>query len=74
MLTISIPEDIDQQLSLLTNNKEEFILTAIRQKIAMSKKSYSPEEMAKEYADSVEENKSIMNDFKFADQEGWDEY
>jgi hypothetical protein len=74
MLTISIPDDLDNELSSLTNNKRAFIIAAIRQKIALRKKTITPEELAKEYANSVEENKSIMEDFKNADVENWDDY
>lgn len=74
MLNISIPDDIDNQLSSITNNKQEFILAAIRQKIAIRKKTSSPEELAKEYKESMEENKLLMEDFKHSDAENWDDY
>ena len=73
MLTVSIPDEIDQQLSLLTSNKEEFIMAAIRQKIAMRRKAVSPEELAQEYAGSVAENKAIADDYTHADQENWND-
>ena len=74
MLSIIIPDDIDRQLSMFTNNKREFILTAIRQKIAFLEKALSPEQLAKEYADSVEENKEILKDFVDTDKENWNDY
>jgi len=74
MLSISIPDDIDEQLSSVTNNKEEFIIAAIRQKIALRKKTSSPEELAKEDKESIEENKLVLKDFKHTDTENWDDY
>ena len=74
MLTISIPDEIDQQLSSITDDKKEFIIAAIRQKIMSRKKSLSSEQLAKEYADSIEENDQITKDFSHADNENWNDY
>lgn len=74
MLNISIPDDMDEELSSITNNKQDFILAAIRQKIALRKKNPSSEELAKEYKESMEENTLLMEDFKHVDQENWDDY
>ncbi len=74
MLTISVPDDLDNELSSLTNDKPAFIIAAIRQKIALRKKTTTPGELAKKYADGAEENKSLMEDFKNADIENWDDY
>ncbi len=74
MLTVSIPDEIDKQLSSITNDKQQFIIAAIRQKIALSKKTPSAEELAKEYKETTEENKLLMEDFKYSDSENWDDY
>jgi len=74
MLTIFIPNEIEHELSSLTNDKPAFIIAAIKQKIAMRKKAITSEELAKEYADGVDENKLITEDFKNADIENWDDY
>ena len=74
MLTVCLPDDLDNELSSLTNDKEGFIIAAVRQKIALGKKTATPEELAKEYSDSVEENKLILEDFKHVDLENWDDY
>lgn len=74
MLTISIPDDIDQQLSGMTNDKQEFIINAVRQKISLDKKYLSVAELAKEYADSINENEEITKDFTHADKENWNDY
>ncbi len=74
MLTISIPDEIDQQLSAITDDKNEFIISAIKQKILLRKKSLSVEQLAKEYAGSIEENEQITKDFAHADKENWNEY
>lgn len=74
MLTISIPDDIDQQLSGMTNDKQEFIINAVRQKISLGKKYLSVAELAKEYADSINENEEITKDFTHADKENWNDY
>ncbi len=60
MLTVSIPDELDQQLSNITDDKNEFIISAIKQKILLRKKSLPDEELAKEYADSTDENEQIM--------------
>lgn len=73
MLTVSIPDEIDKQLSSITNDKEGFIINAVKQKIA-TKKNISAEELAKGYADSIEENKLIAEDYKYSDAENLDDY
>ena len=74
MLTISFPDEIDKQLSMVTKHKKEFIIAAVRQKIANQKKLISRDQLAKEYADSVEENNRIAKDFINADNENWNDY
>jgi len=74
MLTISIPDEIDKQLSSITNNKKEFIISAIKQKIFLEKSPLTDEKLAKEYADSIKENNQITKDFAHADNESWNDY
>ena len=74
MLTISIPDEIDKQLSSITNNKKEFIISAIKQKIVLQKKPVNTEQLAQEYAESVKENDEITKDFANADNENWNDY
>jgi len=74
MLTISIPDEIDKQLSSLTDNKKEFILSAIKQKIGLQKKHLTREQLAKEYEDSIKENKELSKDFAHVDKENWNDY
>jgi hypothetical protein len=74
MLTISIPDELDRQLSSVTTDKKKFIISAITQKISFLKKSITPEDLAKEYADSIKENDEITKDFAHADNENWNDY
>ena len=74
MLNLVISDEIDDQLSSITKNKEEFIIAAIKQKIAIRKKTISVDELAKEYREGIEENKLLREDFKHTDNENWDEY
>lgn len=74
MLTVSIPDEIDLQLSSVTNDKKKFIIAAIKQKIALQKKTLSPEQLAQEYSDSRIENNQITKDFANADKENWNDY
>ncbi len=74
MLTISIPDELDKQLSVLTNDKQDFIISAIEQKIALRKKYVPGEQLAKEYADGIDENEQITKDFIHSDNEHWNDY
>ena len=74
MLTVSIPDEIDLQLSSVTNDKKKFIIAAIRQKIALQKKTLFPEQLAQEYSDSRIENNQITKDFANTDKENWNDY
>ena len=40
MLTISFPDEIDKQLSSITYHKKEFIIAAVRQRIANQKNQF----------------------------------
>lgn len=53
---------------------KRLLLLLFVKRLLYEKKTTTPDELAKEYADSVEENKSIMKDFKNADLENWDDY
>jgi hypothetical protein len=74
MLTVSIPDELDKQLSSVTTDKKEFIIAAIIQKITFLKRSITPEDLAKEYADTVRENDEITKDFAHVDNENWNDY
>jgi hypothetical protein len=74
MLTVSIPDEIDKQLSSITEDKKKFIIEAVKQKIAKQANTISKKQLAKEYADSAEENDQITKDFINVDNENWNEY
>jgi hypothetical protein len=74
MLIISIPDEIDKQLSSITEDKKEFIIDAVRQRIAKQAKTISKKQLAKEYADSAEENTQITKEFMNVDNENWNDY
>lgn len=74
MFHLSIPDEIDKQIASLTDDKESFVFAAIRQKLAKQKEEINPELLAKQYAESVAENKAIMDDYKHSDLENWDDY
>lgn len=74
MLTVSIPDEIDKELWSVTTNKKEFIISAIKQKIIIEKRTVNIQKLEAEYADSVKENNEIMKDFTHADKENWNDY
>lgn len=71
MLTINLPADLEKELSLLTNNKETFIIEAIREKIAALKNSQ--EESMKEHS-NIFGHKVIIEEFKSTRIENWGDY
>jgi uncharacterized FlgJ-related protein len=74
MLTVSIPDEIDKELSSVTTDKKEFIISAIKQKIIIEKRTVNIQKLEAEYSDSVKENNEIMKDFTHADKENWNDY
>ncbi len=74
MLTILIPDDLDQQLSGITDDKQEFIINAVMQKIIQRKKYSFVKDLAKEYADSINENEEITKEITHSDKENWNDY
>ncbi len=69
---IELPEDVAQQLSLIDENHQKFILDAIREKI---KKKEAAEALKKElkegYQATYEEDLDLTSDFESADLEDW---
>lgn len=74
MLTVSIPDEIDKELSSVTTDKKEFIISAIKQKIIIEKRTVNIQKLEAEYTDSVKENNEIMKDFTHPDKENWNDY
>jgi len=73
MLSISIPDDLNNELSLLTNDKTTFIIEAIREKIALYKNTMLQEDLTKERSD-IFGHKVIIEEFKSTRIENWGDY
>ena len=73
MLNISIPDDLNNELSLLTNDKTAFIIEAVREKIALYKNTMSQEDLINERS-NIFGHKTIMEEFKSTRIENWGDY
>lgn len=66
---IELPEEIEQQLNKISENQQDFILEAIREKI--QKKDDLKKALIEGYQASYEEDMCITDGFEFADLEDW---
>jgi hypothetical protein len=73
MLTIYLPEDLENELSSLTNDKHTFIIDAIRIKIDLEKRTITSNQIFKEYS-NFEKDKPQIGDFKNTGMEKWGDY
>jgi len=73
MLNISIPDDLNNELSLLTNDKTAFIIEAVREKIALYKNTMSQEDLINECS-NIFGHKVIIEEFKSTRIENWGDY
>jgi hypothetical protein len=74
MLTIYIPDELERELSVITNEHHTFVITAIREKIALHKNARSSGELTRKYSNTLEELKSQTSHFKNTDIESWGDY
>ncbi len=73
-IEIQIPVEIDKQLEVVSRNKHQFILDAIKEKITNSKISTEgslDQNLIEGYKSTYNEELSITNDFEPLDLEGW---
>lgn len=74
MLTIYIPDELERELSVITTEHHAFVITAIREKIALHKGARPSAELTRKYSNTLEELKSQTSDFKNTDIESWGDY
>jgi hypothetical protein len=73
MLTIQLPQELENEISSLTDNKEAFIIEAIREKIELQKSTALKEDLIKEQS-NIFGHKIVLEEFKSTRIEGWGEY
>ncbi len=74
LLEVSIPEEIDDAISSVASDKSAFILDAVKQKLQEIKFKLVEEKLIEGYKSNHQENSSLMDDFKQADLENWNDY
>jgi len=72
MLTINLPGELENELSSLTNDKETFIIEAIREKIALRKSTISEESTTEQ--SNIFGHKIIIEEFNSTRIENWGDY
>jgi hypothetical protein len=73
-IEIKIPDELNNSILKLTNNKQSFILEAIGEKINRLQKKRFEKQLIEGYKNSGKENEQLINDFSKIDLENWDEY
>ncbi len=68
-IQIEIPEDIEQQLGMIIENQQAFIVEAIREKI--KRREELNNKLIEGYQATYEEDQEIADGFGFSDLENW---
>jgi predicted transcriptional regulator len=69
IITIEIPNDVEEQLNLLGEDNHAFILEAIKEKI--NRWEFLKNKLEEGYKATFQEDREISNDFEFIDIEEW---
>lgn len=64
-IQINLPEDIEHQLDMMSENQQDFILEAIKEKI--KKKEQLKQQLIEGYQATYEEDLDLANDFELTD-------
>lgn len=68
-IQIELPEDIEHQLGMISENQQAFIVEAIREKI--KKREELNNKLIEGYQTTYKEDQEIADDFEFSDLENW---
>ncbi len=74
VITLNLPDDIETEMNSLNIKKEEFIITALKEKINSYKISSIETLLTEGYKFSHEENDMLSKEFIHSDLESWNEY
>ncbi len=74
VFTLNIPDDIENALSSMNVKREEFIITALKEKINFTRKNDLLSSLTEGYKNNHEENNQLIKDFLQTDLENWNEY
>lgn len=72
-IELDIPEELNSILSQLTNNKQLFILEAIKVRIEQMKQSTIEKQLIEGYKYSAKHDSELIEDFSQVDLENWDD-
>ena len=73
-IEIYIPEELNNNILQFTNNKQLFIMQAIKDRINKMKKNKLEKQLVEGYKYSAKEDEQLIKDFTHIDLENWDEY
>ena len=73
-LTLNIPDELDKELNNLKVRKEEFLLSALKEKLTIHKSHNLQAALTEGYKNNHEENKKLNNEFLQVDLENWYDY
>lgn len=73
-IEINISEELHESIIKFSNNKQLFIVEAIKEKIKKIKSKKIEKQLIEGYKNSMIEDEQLINDFSNIDLENWDEY
>ena len=71
---LPLSDELDEALNAVSDNKTQFIIDALKQKLKETKIEAIKDNLIEGYKSSYNESERLLNDFKNVDLEHWDEY
>lgn len=74
IIELPLPDDLNKAITSVTNDKVEFILEAIKEKLQDNKLGAIKSKLVEGYSQNHEENLTLVKEFESPDLSNWDDY
>lgn len=74
IIELPLPDDLNKAISSVTDDKVDFIIEAIKEKLHENKLSTIKNKLVEGYSQNHEENMSLVREFEQSDLSNWDDY
>jgi hypothetical protein len=71
-IKLPLPDELNNALDAVTNDKQSFIINAVKEKLLKAKDAPRYEQLVEGYKSQHKENQNVLNDFSSTDLENWE--
>jgi hypothetical protein len=71
-IRLPLPDELDQALNKVTNDKQSFIIDAVKEKLQKAKDAPRYDKLVEGYKSQHQENRNVLNDYSSTDLENWE--